>query len=71
MNAPLTEQYLTLHEIVAAARSNLAPGPWSYLIGGAETETREREGRQGGRGRNGDPGPRPALALPTYRALAT
>ena len=39
MNAPLTEQFLTLQEIVAAAQRNLAPGPWSYLIGGAETET--------------------------------
>ena len=44
MNAPLTEQFLTLQEIVAAARSNLAPGPWSYLIGGAETETTVRPG---------------------------
>jgi len=39
MNAPLNEQFLTLQEIVAAARRNLAPGPWSYLVGGAETET--------------------------------
>src|SRR3989337_665471 len=46
MNAPLTEQFLTLHEIVAAARASLAPGPWSYLIGGAETETTVRRNRQ-------------------------
>jgi isopentenyl diphosphate isomerase/L-lactate dehydrogenase-like FMN-dependent dehydrogenase len=46
MNAPLAEQFLTLQEIVAAARSNLAPGPWSYLIGGAETETTVRRNRQ-------------------------
>src|SRR3954465_1942269 len=39
MNAPLTEQFLTLQEIVAAAQRNLAPGPWSYLVGAAETET--------------------------------
>ena len=45
MNAPLTDQFLTLQEIVAAARSNLAPGPWSYLIGGAETETTVRRNR--------------------------
>jgi glycolate oxidase len=45
MNAPLTEQFLTLQEIVAAARSNLAPGPWSYLVGGAETETTVRRNR--------------------------
>src|SRR5260221_2556365 len=46
MNAPLTEEFLTLQEIVAAARRNLAPGPWSYLIGGAETETTVRRNRQ-------------------------
>jgi isopentenyl diphosphate isomerase/L-lactate dehydrogenase-like FMN-dependent dehydrogenase len=46
MNAPLAEQFLTLQEIVAAARRNLAPGPWSYLVGGAETETTLRRNRQ-------------------------
>ncbi len=46
MNAPHTEEFLTLHEIVAAARRNLAPGPWSYLVGGAETETTVRRNRQ-------------------------
>src|SRR3954466_14046191 len=46
MNAPQTEEFLTLQEIVAAARRNLAPGPWSYLIGGAETETPVRRNRQ-------------------------
>src|SRR5918995_1968895 len=45
MNAPLTEQFQTLQEIVAAAHSNLAPGPWSYLLGGAETETTVRRNR--------------------------
>jgi len=45
MNAPLNEQFLTLQEIVAAARRNLAPGPWSYLVGGAETETTVRRNR--------------------------
>ena len=44
MNAPET-QFLTLQEIVAAARSNLPPGPWSYLIGGAETETTVKRNR--------------------------
>src|SRR5919197_3337060 len=39
MNAPLNERFLTLQEIYHAARANLAPGPWSYLMGGAETET--------------------------------
>ncbi|MDH5577061.1 MAG: alpha-hydroxy-acid oxidizing protein [Betaproteobacteria bacterium] len=46
MNAPQTQEFLTLHEIVAAARANLAPGPWSYLIGGTETETTLRRNRQ-------------------------
>ena len=45
MNAPLNEEFLTLQEIVAAARRNLAPGPWSYLVGGAETETTVRRNR--------------------------
>ena len=45
MNAPETPQFLTLQEIVAAARTNLPPGPWSYLIGGAETETTVRRNR--------------------------
>jgi isopentenyl diphosphate isomerase/L-lactate dehydrogenase-like FMN-dependent dehydrogenase len=39
MNAPLAERFLTLQEIYRAAERNLAPGPWAYLIGGAETET--------------------------------
>ncbi|MGH6631414.1 MAG: alpha-hydroxy acid oxidase, partial [Burkholderiales bacterium] len=50
MNAPpksqMREEFLTLQEIVAAARTRLAPGPWSYLIGGAETETTVRRNRQ-------------------------
>src|SRR5947209_12243375 len=46
MNAPLSQQFLTLQEIVAAARGNLPPGPWSYLVGGAETETTVRRNRQ-------------------------
>src|SRR5260221_6069435 len=39
MNAPFQEEFLTLQEIYQAARRKLPPGPWSYLIGGAETET--------------------------------
>src|SRR3989440_11695511 len=39
MNAPLNEQFLTLQEIHQAAKRNRAPGPWAYLMGGAETET--------------------------------
>jgi isopentenyl diphosphate isomerase/L-lactate dehydrogenase-like FMN-dependent dehydrogenase len=45
MNAPHTEEFLTLQELVAAARRNLPPGPWSYLVGGAETETTVRRNR--------------------------
>src|SRR5881628_702773 len=39
MNAPLTQEFLTLQEIYLAAKRSLPPGPWSYLMGGAETET--------------------------------
>jgi glycolate oxidase len=46
MNAPLKEEFLTLQEFVSAARRNLPPGPWNYLVGGAETETTVRRNRQ-------------------------
>jgi len=45
MTGQTATEFLTLQEIVAAARANLAPGPWSYLIGGAETETTVRRNR--------------------------
>jgi glycolate oxidase len=45
MSEQTAAQFLTLHEIVAAARANLAPGPWGYLIGGTETETTVRRNR--------------------------
>ena len=45
MNAPHSEEFLTLQELVTAARRKLAPGPWNYLIGGAETETTLRRNR--------------------------
>ena len=45
MSQDLREKYPTLNEIVAAGRRNLAPGPWGYLIGGAETETTQRRNR--------------------------
>jgi glycolate oxidase len=45
VNAPHSEPFLTLQELVAAARARLAPGPWSYLVGGAETETTLRRNR--------------------------
>ena len=46
MSEPAQERFLTLQEIVAAARQNLAPGPWGYLVGGTETETTVRRNRQ-------------------------
>ncbi len=46
MNPLAPESFLTLQEIVAAARRNLAPGPWAYLVGGTETETTLRRNRQ-------------------------
>jgi len=46
LNAPLAEEFLTLQEIYQAARRNLSPGPWAYLMGGAETETTVRRNRQ-------------------------
>src|SRR5205807_716430 len=45
MSSGLEERYQTLHEIVRAARATLAPGPWDYLVGGAETETTLRRNR--------------------------
>jgi glycolate oxidase len=46
MASDLAERFATLHEIVRAARRNLDPGPWDYLVGGAETETTLRRNRQ-------------------------
>src|SRR5512144_872479 len=46
MAQDMEEKFLPLHEIVKAARQNLAPGPWDYLIGGAESETTLKRNRQ-------------------------
>ena len=46
MAPSIEDRFQTLHEIVKAARANLAPGPWDYLMGGAETETTLRRNRQ-------------------------
>jgi len=46
MTSGLEERFQTLHEIVQAARANLAPGPWDYLVGGTETETTLLRNRQ-------------------------
>ena len=47
MASELDDKFLTLHEIVRAARMNLAPGPWDYMVGGTETETTLRRNRLG------------------------
>ena len=46
MSSGLEDRFLTLHEIVRAARLGLAPGPWDYLVGGTESETTLRRNRQ-------------------------
>jgi isopentenyl diphosphate isomerase/L-lactate dehydrogenase-like FMN-dependent dehydrogenase len=46
MTVTMEEKFQTLQEIVKAARQNLAPGPWDYLVGGAETETTLKRNRQ-------------------------
>lgn len=38
-------RFLTLHEYVKAARNQLSPNHWDYLIGGTETETTLRRNR--------------------------
>jgi glycolate oxidase len=45
VSSGLEDRFQTLHEIVRAARATLAPGPWDYLVGGAETETTLRRNR--------------------------
>src|SRR5206468_13050538 len=45
MASNLGDKFSTLHEIARAARDDLAPGPWDYLIGGAATETTVRRTR--------------------------
>jgi glycolate oxidase len=46
MGSGLEERFQTLHEIVRAARQNLADGAWGYLVGGTESETTVRRNRQ-------------------------
>ena len=40
------DEFLVLHEVVKAAKSNLSREVWDYLIGGAETETTLKRNRQ-------------------------
>src|SRR2546426_8576189 len=39
MPESMEEKFQTLQEIVKAARQNLAPGPWDYLVGGADRKS--------------------------------
>ena len=45
MPSGLEAQFVTLHEIVKAAKIRLNPNIWDYLIGGTETETTLRRNR--------------------------
>ena len=45
VSSGLEDRFQTLHEIVKAARTTLAPGPWDYLVGATETETTLRRNR--------------------------
>lgn len=38
-NSDLSAEFLTLHEFIKAAKMQLSPNAWDYLIGGTETET--------------------------------
>ncbi|MBL0901602.1 MAG: alpha-hydroxy-acid oxidizing protein [Reyranella sp.] len=45
MASGLESDFVTLHEIVKAAKIRLNPNIWDYLIGGTETETTLRRNR--------------------------
>ena len=45
MTSGLESEFVTLHEIVKAAKIRLNPNIWDYLIGGTETETTLRRNR--------------------------
>jgi isopentenyl diphosphate isomerase/L-lactate dehydrogenase-like FMN-dependent dehydrogenase len=46
MASNLEDKFQTLHELVKSAKFSLPPGPWDYLVGGAESETTLRRNRQ-------------------------
>jgi isopentenyl diphosphate isomerase/L-lactate dehydrogenase-like FMN-dependent dehydrogenase len=46
MSGSLSDEFLTLHEFIQAARLNLSQNIWDYLVGGTETETTLRRNRQ-------------------------
>src|SRR6266545_7622920 len=45
MASGLENEFVTLHEIVKAAKTRLNANIWDYLIGGTETETTLRRNR--------------------------
>jgi isopentenyl diphosphate isomerase/L-lactate dehydrogenase-like FMN-dependent dehydrogenase len=45
MSSGLESEFVTLHEIVKAAKSRLTANIWDYLVGGTETETTLRRNR--------------------------
>jgi isopentenyl diphosphate isomerase/L-lactate dehydrogenase-like FMN-dependent dehydrogenase len=45
MSGSLSDEFLTLHEFIQAARLNLSQNIWDYLVGGTETETTLRRNR--------------------------
>ena len=45
MGSGLEKEFVTLHEIVKAAKSRLTANIWDYLVGGTETETTLRRNR--------------------------
>ncbi|KAB2845642.1 MAG: alpha-hydroxy-acid oxidizing protein, partial [Hyphomicrobiaceae bacterium] len=45
MSDELRTSYLSLHDVVRAARERLEEGSWGYLAGGTETETTLRRNR--------------------------
>ena len=44
-DSPIEQRFVALQEFIPAAKSNLPPGPWSYLMGGAESETTVKRNR--------------------------
>src|SRR5690349_17551367 len=45
MGSGLESEFVTLHEIVKAAKAKLTANIWDYLVGGTETETTLRRNR--------------------------
>jgi glycolate oxidase len=48
MSDSVSDDFLTLHEFIQAARINLNQNIWDYLVGGTETETTLRRNRRRG-----------------------